>query len=168
MRHPVSYSVWLVLDEPDPFTEVIAGLGKDFGGPTFIPHITLLGGFLGDVEDLADRTKRLATKLSVFDIVLGQAKFGGEFFHSFVLPVVEGITDAHATAERFFDREEPSYRPHMSLFYGDILPEQHASFEAALPASLPKRIAFDRIYLAHNDEPNLRWRLVESFAIGAK
>jgi len=62
------YAIWLLphSDKHQELTQLIIKLSQKYGGPCFLPHITLLAGMQGNEKELIIKTSELATKIKAF------------------------------------------------------------------------------------------------------
>ena len=170
-RKPLSYSVWLMPSGvvKERLIHIIKELSINYGGPVFEPHITLISSFLGNEEELLQRTEKLAGEIAPFSVKLRGVRYLNEFFRSFFLDVkfAENLNNARTAGLELFACNENEYRPHMSLAYGDFTVSQKEKMKKSL-SQLPKEISVDKIFLAHNNENDLRWRVIQSFPLNDK
>ena len=170
-RDSVSYSIWLIPEGniKDRLSELIKALAEEYGGPLYEPHITLISSFLGDEEELLQRTEKLSVKIAPFSVKLTGIKYLNEFFRSFFLDVkfAEDLNNARTAGLELFTCNENEYRAHMSLAYGDFTVSQKEKMKKSL-SQLPKEFSVNKIFLAHNNENDLRWRVIQGFSLNAK
>ena len=88
-RNPNSYSLWFMpCKEQNIILEnKIETLANQYGGPKFVPHITLLGSFVDDESILLKKTENLSKKIRSFKIVLDQVSYLNEFFRSLFIEI---------------------------------------------------------------------------------
>jgi|TARA_B100000315_G_scaffold50860_1_gene45399 2'-5' RNA ligase len=170
-RNPLSYSIWLMPtgSMKQKLKQVINELSINYGGPTFGPHVTLISSFLGNEEELLQRTEKLASKITPFGLKLRAIKYLNEFFRSFFLDVelTNDLKQARSAGLELFTCNENEYRPHMSLAYGDFTVSQKEKMKKSL-SQLPKEFIVNNFFLAHNNENDLRWRVIRGFLLNAK
>ena len=170
-RKPLSYSVWLMPSGvvKEQLIHIIKELSINYGGPVFEPHITLISSFLGNEEELLQRTEKLASKITPFGLKLRAIKYLNEFFRSFFLDVelTNDLKQARSAGLELFTCNENEYRPHMSLAYGDFTVSQKEKMKKSL-SQLPKEFIVNNFFLAHNNENDLRWRVIRGFLLNAK
>ncbi|MCM2258682.1 MAG: hypothetical protein NDJ94_23870, partial [Vicinamibacteria bacterium] len=99
-------SLWLQPQDPlrERLAGVIARLATRFGGPTFVPHVTLVAGLAGDEADLVLRARALAGELRPFPLRLERVARRDEYFRALSIDAVGGepLRAAHAAACRHF------------------------------------------------------------------
>jgi hypothetical protein len=142
------YSLWL--EPPPALASTSAGFIGRYAGasggrcPTFDPHVTLAGGFVGTEAQAREKSGAIVASLaSAFGPLRCDAMevSAGTRFHQCVyLRVVptEQLANAHALAARAFGLEPGNgggapYMPHLSLVYGDLTEteREHARKDAA-------------------------------------
>ncbi|HET6278420.1 MAG TPA: 2'-5' RNA ligase family protein, partial [Candidatus Polarisedimenticolia bacterium] len=131
------YSLWLIPcgDQAQRLAETIERLGRDHGGPRFDPHLTLLGGLEGAEERFVAATERLAASLRPITLQLRGVEFGDERYRCLYLRVARrgDLMAAHREALHLFGRSsDPSFMPHLSLFYGSLSPASRTRIAATL------------------------------------
>ncbi len=128
MRNSLSYSIWIVPDNGIKIQlyKKIQLLASKFDAPLFDPHITLLGGFLGDKKTLLNKTKIISKKIKPFKIFFEDVAYLNEFFRSLFLRV-NNSPHLNSAKNKFSTKlkwEEKDYVPHLSLIYGNYSIEQ--------------------------------------------
>jgi hypothetical protein len=129
------YSLWL--EPPPALASTSAGFIARYAGasggrcPTFDPHVTLAGGFVGTEAQAREKSAAIVASLaSAFGPLRCDAMevSAGTRFHQCVYLCVvptEQLANAHALAARAFGLEPGNgggapYMPHLSLVYGDL------------------------------------------------
>ena len=142
------YSLWL--EPPPALASTSAGFIGRYAGasggrcPTFDPHVTLAGGFVGTEAQAREKSAAIVASLaSAFGPLRCDAMevSAGTRFHQCVYLCVvptEQLANAHALAARAFGLEPGNgggapYMPHLSLVYGDLTEteREHARKDAA-------------------------------------
>lgn len=132
MSKALGYSLWLV---PDFGSEVyrmleqqITDVANKYQTPNFLPHVTLLGGLVGDEKSLCDKTQKLAETLNPYEIKLGEVGSNGTYFQVLFSKVeqTKAVIDANSLAQDIFEVDKATYFPHLSLAYGDFSLEEVA------------------------------------------
>ena len=74
------------------------------------------------------------------------------------------LQKARNIALKELSENKTDYIPHLSLAYGnyDINKKMNMIIEIS---DLPDVLFVDKIYLAHNDEINLKWEIIEKFPL---
>ncbi len=105
-------------------SQVIKQLAQEFGGPVFVPHLTLIPDRLGTLEEICQTGLRVAQQitwpltLSFDTVATGATRYQTVFLKAQLTPE---LTHASATARQlFFADDLPPITPHLSLFYADI------------------------------------------------
>jgi hypothetical protein len=62
-----NYSLWLMPDAPTAakVKQEIEVQAQQYGGPLFLPHVTLIPDIKGDKQELIDKSAELVSKLKV-------------------------------------------------------------------------------------------------------
>ena len=167
-RNPISYSIWLMPtdNKKDQFSKMINAISHKYGGPLFDPHVTLVSGFLGKKRDLIDKTETISNKISPFKILFDGISYLDEFFRSLFLKVklYPDLRAARNLACAELAWDEIDYLPHMSLIYGDFTPIQKEKMISTL-GLFPDSFSVNKIYLIHNDEIQMKWRVIRGFPL---
>jgi hypothetical protein len=133
------YSLWL--EPPPALASTSAGFIARYAGasggrcPTFDPHVTLAGGFVGTEAQAKEKSAAIVASLaSAFGPLRCDAMevSAGTRFHQCVylrMVPTEQLANAHALAARAFGLEPGNgggapYMPHLSLVYGDLTDAQ--------------------------------------------
>ena len=170
-RYPKSFSIWLMPNAKifKTFKQKIKVISNHFGGPVFDPHVTLVSSFLGDKNLLIEKTKIMSKKIKPFNIYLDKIGYMDEFFRSLFMNV---ISDRNFNLARVlalnelneFQKNNINYIPHMSLAYGNFSIAQKENMIGIIK-ELPNEFYVDNIFLAFNDEINLKWEIVKKFKL---
>lgn len=131
------YSLWLLPsgEQERRLAGAIDRLSLDPGGPRFDPHLTLLGGLDGEEEMFVGATDRLSASLRPLTLHLRGVEFGDAYYRCLYLRVErrEELMAAHREAlRRFGKKNDPSFMPHLSLFYGTLAHHTRARIAATL------------------------------------
>jgi 2'-5' RNA ligase len=126
----IAHSIWLSLDAAGEawLSPVVDALAAEYGRPRFEPHITLLGELSGDPEATAAALRGVDWPKAPMAEVTG-VDWGGTYFTAIFLEVgvpeeFNGIRDGLAQA--LLGRAPKPYRPHASLAYGPIEPQERS------------------------------------------
>ena len=157
------YSLWLLPsgEEERRLAKAIESLSRDPGGPRFDPHLTLVGGLDGEEEGFIDATRRLAASLHPVILHLGDIEFGDEYYRCLYLRVGESdeLTAAHREALRFLGkRKDPSFMPHVSLFYGMLEEPRRRDLRSQLNRTFDIDCPADRLRLVATGDGPPTWR----------
>ena len=133
------YSLWL--EPPPALASTSAGFITRYAGasggrcPTFDPHVTIAGGFVGTEAQAKEKSAAIVASLaSAFGPLRCDAMevSAGTRFHQCVylrMVPTEQLANAHALAARAFGLEPGNgggapYMPHLSLVYGQLTDAQ--------------------------------------------
>ena len=162
------FHLWLVPTGSayDRLAGVIADLSARYRGPTFDPHLTLLGRLESKERGLVDRTYQLARALHSFEVRLKEPGYEAQYFRCLFLPVEPAppILEVHQRATQVFDVQPTSaFVPHVSLLYG-VFPESlKQEIINALPLDLPGTVFMSRLQLIRANSTNPQdWQVVDT------
>lgn len=166
------YSLWLIPSgtEKRRLAEVIERLSRDPGGPRFDPHLTLLGGLDGEERFFARATERLAASLRPITLHLRAIEFGVAYYRSLYLRVEESdqLMAAHREALRLFGKkEDASFMPHVSLFYGTLSRDARTQIAETLDAWRAVDCRTDRLRLVATGGGLSSWSIARDCALSA-
>lgn len=149
----------------------IEALAKEYGGPVFNSHVTLLARITGlPAEEIAERTRTLASTLKPFTIELGEFGMEDTYFRALYLKVVQNddLQEAHRSANEVFSMaDEGEYVPHLSLLYGNYPRAQKEETARQLSAPHGARFVVDRIALYETEGEATGWVKLQEFELGA-
>jgi len=163
------YSIWLMPAGTvyDALREQISDLSREFGTPTFEPHVTLMGGLEGKEHDVAASTARLAGIVRPYRIILRGAAQTDYYFRCVFSTAdkEDEVMDANRAAKEVFGRHDDApYMPHLSLVYGN-LPEETRNALVAKFDDLVAEFPVDRLHLFRTEGIVPQWRKVDEFAL---
>jgi len=150
----------------DAIESKIAILNNFCGGPNFSAHLTLLGSFLGPKEILINNTKRLSKIIKPFRVTFKEIKFSDEFFYSVFISIYPSkeLLKARKISCELFNITDTNYLPHVSLVYGNYTINKKIKM-IQLAKQIPNGFHAEKIFLAFNDEINLRWEIIKEFKL---
>ncbi len=164
------YSLW-VMPSGEVYTrlaQTILQLSAEHSTPAFEPHVTVLGGVLGDEEEIASRCLELSRALRPYEVRLASVDYRDEYFRCLFLRAeeTEDVREANRKAREVFGRrEDPPYLPHLSLMYGNLAVETKQRIVAEIGERFDLRFWVRSIHLfSTQGEPRL-WRRVKEFAL---
>jgi 2'-5' RNA ligase len=104
--------------------DIIINIANKYSGPVFNPHITLIARVENFTEkEIIEKTKKLAKNIEPFNISLNNIEKGNEYFRSVYINAerTDEIMNSYKKAIDLFGlKYEKEYKPHLSLFYGDV------------------------------------------------
>lgn len=137
----MKHALWL-LPPPDTYSrlqKLIDALAEEHGTVLFEPHITLLGGLSGTVEDLSALTDELAASVPPISVKLAEFGFEDEYYRCLYLKVQrdEGIMNTNRMANDLFGPGRGrEFTPHVSLMYCEMGAGEKRDIIAGLDAGL--------------------------------
>jgi 2'-5' RNA ligase len=124
MEETRHFSLWLAFEggARERAAALIEELSRAHGTPSFEPHVTVLGRVSGRREDLAVARQRLAAETPPLTIALTRVEHEAAYHRAlFVVAEAPELRALHARAAAAFGvPADASYRPHLSLLYGDL------------------------------------------------
>jgi 2'-5' RNA ligase len=151
----------------DQLKNTIYSLSTGFGGPIFEPHITLVSGFIGSEKELLQKTEIISKKIKPFEIIFGHITYLDNYFRSLFLTVKVSIELklSRDIACKELNWNDNDYMPHLSLAYCDFNKKEKEKMVSTVDI-MPNGFLVDNIFLAHNDEINLKWKIIRGFKLG--
>jgi 2'-5' RNA ligase len=145
---------------------IINDLSNKFSGPVFEPHITIISGFKGNEKLLLNKAECFSKLIKPFYVSFKELDTSNHFFCSLYISIIKNleIESARILAEKVFDIQMVDYMPHMSLAYGDYSKDKKNEMIGTIN-STPDGFFVDQIYLAYNDEINLKWKIIDNFSL---
>jgi len=151
-------------NEKDQFLKIINAISHKYGGPLFEPHVTLVSSFLGNKEDLLEKTQALSKNICSFEIIFDKISHLDEYFRSifFEVKFTEKLMEARNLACEKITCSETKYRPHMSLAYGNYNLPTKLKIAKNINKT-PKGFFVNKIFLTFNNEIDLHWKVIDCF-----
>ena len=167
-RNPNAYSIWLIPnnDKYILLRNIIIDLSHVFEGIKIIPHVTLVSNLDYNEEFLLKKVAVIAKKIRPFNVYFNEIDYLDNFFQSFFLKVKANtqLTNARKLALIHFPEINDNYNPHLSLAYGDKNEEVKRNLKKKIECPV-KFFNIKELYLAHNDEINLKWKVIDKFPL---
>jgi len=165
IRNSISYSIWL-LPPPELFDSLqimIKRLCKKYNSPLFIPHITLISGFLGDPKEILKKFKKTQLPMSEISVEFDSIITTNEFFKSvfFQITLSDSFIKARTFLNPIFTCNEKCYQPHLSMIYGRFTKIEKKNIINEI-GSVPINFKVNEFFLAYNNEIDLYWNLIWS------
>jgi 2'-5' RNA ligase len=129
MPEEEKYALWLMPEGElrERLSNLIGDLAAELSAPPFKPHITLLGGVRGRLDDIKQKTSELSSSLSPVEVRLSHLDYLDEYYKCLFIRVEETVevTDAFLEARDFMrpfmgSLSPDAPMPHLSLLYGDF------------------------------------------------
>ena len=101
----------------------IRGISREYGTPSFEPHVTLIGGPEGSKEEILIRLAQLAGQVRPYQITLTSVDYLNEYFRCLFVKVSKSKSVMNAnlkTSNVFNFKHYSTYLPHLSLMYGKV------------------------------------------------
>jgi len=165
------YALWLTSlgESHDHLAQLIHQLSEQYRGPSFEPHITLLGGIQGDEPAMGEKVRKLGATLCPIATALQWPACEEEYFRCLYFPVkaTPAILDAHEQAKVILGKSSDSpFSPHVSLLYGVFPIQIKQDIIATLPSDLPQQFLVSELKLIRVESLNPRdWHLVETISL---
>ena len=123
IRNSISYSIGLIPEGSvrKERKNIIHSFSKNFGGPKFKPHVTLVSSFIGSEKDLLQKTEMLSKRVKRFEIFFGRIdtlhKFSIKFLEVKFTIELKKVRDIICSRLNWFDND---YFSHVKMAYGDF------------------------------------------------
>ena len=170
-RNPISYSIWFMPGHNvyDILNTLIIDIAKKYTNITFKPHVTLLGSFLGQENDLKEKSKKIAKEISPFIINFGEITYLDEFFRCLFIKIKTDhiFNNARSIAVNNFSFNDINFIPHLSLAYGLLDKMSKKEIKYFIKNNLNRVNCFyvDTLYLVKNDEINFQWTIIKEYKL---
>jgi hypothetical protein len=166
------HALWLMPEEPVGLRAgaVVDDLARRYGGPRFLPHVTLVSGITLAVAEIRSRARVLARTLGPAAVRLGRAVSRPEYYKALLVEVEGGdLRDLHARAAAAMGVPyDPGYMPHLSLAYGDFAPAEKDAMLARVGRRWDERCTLDRLVAVSLEGPPPTWTPVLTEALVAR
>lgn len=170
------YAIWLLphKDKYKELAQIIFRLSREYNGPCFSPHITLLAGVHGNEQELISKTSELAGKMAVLSVISSAVETQDSFYRSLYLKIVEtrSLLESRQQAETLFyplaldetedQKHTNNFMPHLSLLYGNQSAQLKKQIIAGLKGKARLDLLIDRIALVSAIGIPENWRIVFS------
>ncbi|HJX59385.1 MAG TPA: 2'-5' RNA ligase family protein [Patescibacteria group bacterium] len=164
-----AYSLWITPNGEAKATldSSVKDLSAKFHGPTFEPHMTLLGPIYGEIDEIVAKAGLLAKQIKPFQVSLGQIDFSTTYFQCVFVRVQTGtsLLTARSFAQKTFN-DTTVFMPHISLYYGndDIGQRKNIAKSINLP-----RLEFlaDKIIVTPATQNPQEWEHLAEIPLGA-
>jgi 2'-5' RNA ligase len=165
------YSLWFIPSGVvyDKLANVISQLSKKYSTPNFEPHVTLIGNLALFKKSILLRMPQLVDFINTpLNISLTTASYSADFFQSLFVKVeeTEELMEASLRARILFNREQdPKYKPHLSLMYGNIAPEIKRAIISEIRGDLKMKFKVNSInlVLSSSSIPPENWHILRRF-----
>lgn len=160
------YTLWLMPkgEVYNNFFNLIKKLAREYQGPLFVPHVTLLGEIELSKEEIIKRTKILVQNQKSFPIVLKQIAYEEFFFRALIVlaQISEPLQKLHERAKKIFEMNIPAYMPHLSILYGEYTLETKKKIISEIGKNQEAAFEIDRVFLIKGGEVK-NWKIIEAF-----
>ncbi len=161
-----AYSIWFIPNDKQFifFKKIIIEISQFFEDITFIPHITLISNLDYSPIFLSQKVKNIAKMIPPFKIYYKEVDYLNDFFQSFFISIKKNsdLNHAREIALLNFPEIKAKYHPHLSLAYGNIDLKVKKSLKKKIQCPF-KHVNVKELYLAHNDEINFKWKIIDKF-----
>lgn len=147
------------------FADLIKRLAKEYGGPIFQPHVTLLGELSHLDKDVKKLTEKLVTGQKPFSITLRQIDYQEYHFRALFVKVdvTKPLVGLHEKAKELFGMQHiPPYMPHLSLLYGNYQPKLKEEIISTIGREQPAEFEVNSIHLIRGGQVE-NWQIVNEF-----
>jgi hypothetical protein len=158
------YSIWITASGKNQkiLEKLVSELAKDYGGPLFEPHMTLLGPINQSKKEVIKKTKKLAKTHASFELEIGEIDYSTTYFQCVFARVKtnQHLIELRMKAQEIFNIDS-FFMPHISLFYGNV--ESHIRARITRKIKLPKiKFVADKLIVTPaTDDPSTWEHLAE-------
>lgn len=148
---------------------LIIDLSKKYGSPPFAPHVTLLGGLSGRMEEILSRTSNLSANLRPYTINLTRIEYLDEDFRCLFIRVqeTEEVIQANTRTKEIFDRRnDPKYLPHLSILYGNFSSTTKEVIIEKVGRNFELSFEVDKLHLVDTSGRPESWFTEKEFPLG--
>ncbi len=164
------FSLWIkpstqILEYSQP---IIERLSKEYSLPLFPAHITLLGEFIREKDEIVEKTKAYAKTLTPFEIQFSEVSFSTTFFQAVFFRVKSSakLLEANLHAKEQFEIENSVYMPHMSITYGNKTIQEREDIAHSLKLPNLPSFQFETIVINTGSDDTKDWEQVLEIPIG--
>ena len=167
------YSLWLMPDAEHhrQFADVIARLAERFKTPVFEPHVTLLGGLLGEERAIVSRISEIVRTMRPVEIRTAALHSQDDYFRQLFAQVEKSrpLMETRARVKVLAGgRRERPYSPHLSLMYGSVPYQERESLMMEMGGELVTEFETKILHVVDTAGPPERWRRVGAFPLAER
>lgn len=164
-----TYSLWLIPSGEvyNKFAEMISRLSEENQSPNFEPHVTLIGGITGAEAELLAKTAQLAELIRPFKIRLDRIDSFPERHKALIIRTEKSneLIEANNKAVGVFNLPLTEYMPHLSLLYGEFIPETKEKIIENLGNKFNDEFEVKSICLYDTTGDEKNWHKIEEFSL---
>lgn len=162
------YTLWLVPQGEvyNKFSTLIKKLASEYGGPVFVPHVTLLGDIELSEDEMVKRMKQLIMDQQPFQVNLDQISYEDFYFRALIVKAEKNasLQTLHEKTKQIFDMHNiPSYMAHLSLLYGDYPNQIKEKIIAEIGKEQPAQFEVTSVFLTKGGEVK-DWKVIREFS----
>jgi 2'-5' RNA ligase len=148
----------------DKMQSIINSLASSYRGPVFTPHVTLLPRISGySEEQVIEKTQELARSMSPHTVSLGALAGDPAFFRALYSEVSNPseLNQYHEIANQLFGLADVNeYKPHLSLFYGNISDETRAQMIEIIEYDVGESFEVNILHVYHTPGAAETWKKI--------
>ncbi len=162
MGKEVLSSVWLVPTERDvlPVSKVIKDLSQRHNTMPFLPHITIYGEVLTDLEKVVDAAREAVRGIMPFSVEVDKLDYTTEWAKTLFAQIKpnQNLDTIHRRLKkRLVEYNDYVLNPHMSLVYKEEMTKEEKLLE--IPSiKIPESFTLDRIAITVPLNPVAKWK----------
>ena len=161
------YSIWLMPAGRiyTILSSTIRDISREYGTPSFEPHVTLIGGPEGSKEEILIRTSQLAGQIRPYQVMLTSADHLDEYFRCLFVKVrkSKSIMNANLKANKIFNFKQSTYSPHLSLMYGIFSIKEKKEIIKKIDGNLNIKFYAESIHLFYTFGDPSSWHRIKEF-----
>lgn len=175
----IGHSLWVCPtgDAKQAYFEIIGSMSQELGTFHFFPHVTLVAAIMTSPEDVVQRTKDLAAKLTPYTFHFDSLSHKDRYFQCVFakMKLTPEVLNANKIAREVFSERQadPDYMPHLSLVYGEftktmkeskIIPTMEKQIKQKASSTMSFTVDSIEVWSTQGDVAD--WYLVETVPLG--
>lgn len=156
-------------EEYNRFANLIKKLAKEYNGPIFQPHVTLLGGIMLPEAEIIKRIKQLVLGQKPFIVNLEEIDYQDFYFRTLFVKAkkTNPLLSLHNRSKNTFKMWDVlSYMPHLSLLYGNFPKEVKERIIKDIGRNQSSRFEISSMHLIKGGEVD-DWHIAGEFPFQA-
>lgn len=160
------YTLWLMPKAKvyNKYSELIKKLSREYGGPIFEPHVTLLGSIELSEGEIIKKTAQLVKNQKPFLVTLRQIDYEDFYFRTLFVraEITEALQSLHNKAKEIFEIDIPPFMAHLSILYGSYPQGVKEKIISEIGRDQSAQFKINSIHLVRGGEVQ-DWKIVREF-----
>jgi 2'-5' RNA ligase len=167
------YSLWLIpnVEEYRKLADFIRELSVKYYSPCFPPHLTLVSGFDLPLENVLEKTSKLAQILSPVEVIARTIMSFNEYYRCLFVKAEEtpGLLEANRIAMNMLGLcPEKKYFPHLSLMYGQFSERTKGVIASETGNRFDMKFLSDNLAVYDTANGPRNWKMIEEFKLNGE